>query len=85
MQKGVDERLTNEIREVDRRLSERMDGLDLRMDKLENRVDNMDARFSTRFDNLQDKIEYVQADVEMLKRVAADHHEQLKKLNKSQQ
>ena len=37
--------LTNEIREVDRRLSERMDGLDLRMDKLENRVDNMDARF----------------------------------------
>ena len=25
------------------------------------------------------------ADVEMLKRVAADHHEKLKKLNKSQQ
>ena len=46
---------------------------------------SLDTKEIKKLEKTADKIEYVQADVEMLKRVTADHHEQLKKLNKSKQ
>ena len=48
-------------------------------------VSSICAEAMEKYIKTADKIEYVQADVEMLKRVTADHHEQLKKLNKSKQ
>ena len=48
-------------------------------------VSSICAEAMEKYIKTADKIECVQADVEMLKKVTADHHEQLKKLNKSKQ
>ena len=55
-----------------------------RGEKITQRLETI-AEAMEKYIKTADKIEYVQADVEMLKRVTADHHEQLKKLNKSKQ
>ena len=96
---GLDSRmdkLENRMDNMDGRFSTRFDNLEDKVTSMDRTirhdivpqlatVSSICAEAMEKYIKTADKIEYVQADVEMLKRVTADHHEQLKKLNKSKQ
>lgn len=96
---GLDSRmdkLEKRVDNMDGRFSTRFDNLEDKVTSMDRTirhdivpqlatVSSICAEAMEKYIKTADKIEYVQADVEMLKRVTADHHEQLKKLNKSKQ
>ena len=96
---GLDSRmdkLEKRIENMDGRFSTRFDNLEDKVTSMDRTirhdivpqlatVSSICAEAMEKYIKTADKIDYVQADVEMLKRVTADHHEQLKKLNKSKQ
>ena len=96
---GLDSRmdkLEKRMDNMDGRFSTRFDNLEDKVTSMDRTirhdivpqlatVSSICAEAMEKYIKTADKIEYVQADVEMLKRVTADHHEQLKKLNKSKQ
>ena len=96
---GLDSRmdkLDSRMDNMDGRFSTRFDNLEDKVTSMDRTirhdivpqlatVSSICAEAMEKYLKTADKIEYVQADVEMLKRVTADHHEQLKKLNKSKQ
>ena len=90
------DRLEKRVDDMDSRFSTRFDNLQDKVASMDHTirhdivpqlatVSSICAEAMEKYLKTADKIEYVQADVEMLKRVAADHHEKLKKLSKSQQ
>ena len=90
------DKLEKRIDNMDGRFSTRFDNLEDKVTSMDRTirhdivpqlatVSSICAEAMEKYIKTADKIEYVQADVEMLKRVTADHHEQLKKLNKSKQ
>lgn len=96
---GLDHRmdkLEKRVDDMDGRFSTRFDNLQDKVTSMDHTirhdivpqlatVSSICAEAMEKYIKTGDRIEYVQADVEMLKRVAADHREQLKKLNRSQQ
>ena len=90
------DKLEKRVDNMDGRFSTRLDNIEDKVTSMDRTirhdivpqlatVSSICAEAMEKYIKTADKIEYVQADVEMLKRVTADHHEQLKKLNKSKQ
>lgn len=95
LESGMD-KLEKRVDNMDGRFSTRLDNLEDKVTSMDRTirhdivpqlatVSSICSEAMEKYIKTADKIEYVQADVEMLKRVTADHHEQLKKLNKSKQ
>ena len=95
LESGMD-KLEKRVDNMDGRFSTRLDNIEDKVTSMDRTirhdivpqlatVSSICAEAMEKYIKTADKIEYVQADVEMLKRVTADHHEQLKKLNKSKQ
>lgn len=95
LESGMD-KLEKRVDNMDGRFSTRLDNIEEKVTSMDRTirhdivpqlatVSSICAEAMEKYIKTADKIEYVQADVEMLKRVTADHHEQLKKLNKSKQ
>ena len=95
LESGMD-KLEKRVDNMDGRFSTRLDNLEDKVTSMDRTirhdivpqlatVSSICAEAMEKYIKTADKIEYVQADVEILKRVTADHHEQLKKLNKSKQ
>ena len=96
LSKEEKDKLEKRVDNMDGRFSTRFDNLEDKVTSMDRTirhdivpqlatVSSICAEAMEKYIKTADKIEYVQADVEMLKRVTADHHEQLKKLNKSKQ
>ena len=95
LESGMD-KLEKRVDNMDGRFSTRLDNIEDKVTSMDRTirhdivpqlatVSSICAEAMEKYIKTAEKIEYVQADVEMLKRVTADHHEQLKKLNKSKQ